>query len=190
MIRLWPLISVLAMLLLGWAVGERSTPVDDWFQRYRHSPAHWLLFFTDPPVLAILLAAGLAAALVRRQWRLAVVMLLAPPVAIALARLVKRLFDREKGGALAYPSGHTTLAVVVLGMVVLAVGAALWARLGAVTVCALGVLGQAVTYHYFTDTVGAVLLGTAVVCLAARIALPPPPLDTCQPRCDVDHNAR
>ena len=37
----------------------------------------------------------------------------------------------------------------------------------AVVVSVLGALGQAVTYHYFTDTVGAVLLGTAVVCVAA-----------------------
>ena len=33
--------------------------------------------------------------------------------------------------------------------------------------CLLGIVGQAVTYHYFTDTVGALLLGTAVVCVAA-----------------------
>ena len=30
-------------------------------------------------------------------------------------------------------------------------------------------LGQAVTYHYFTDTVGALLLGTSLVCLAAAV---------------------
>ena len=48
------------------------------------------------------------------------------------------------------------------------------------------VLGQAVTYHYFTDTVGAVLLGTAVVCVAALAAK----LDTCQPACDADHTSR
>jgi hypothetical protein len=29
------------------------------------------------------------------------------------------------------------------------------------------VVGQAVTYHYFTDTVGALLLGTAIVCVVA-----------------------
>jgi hypothetical protein len=154
------------MLFLGWAVGKGSTPIDDWFKGFRHSPAKWLLFFTDPRVLAIVLVACVAVALYRRQRRLAVVAALSPAVAVALVQLVKRLFGRRSDGALAYPSGHTTVMVVVMGLVVLAAGAALWAVLVAVTVCLLGVLGQAVTYHYLTDTVGALLLGTAIMCVA------------------------
>jgi hypothetical protein len=42
----------------------------------------------------------------------------------------------------------------------------------AVAYCALGMIGQGVTYHYFTDTVGALLLGTAIVCTAAWLAEP------------------
>jgi membrane-associated phospholipid phosphatase len=113
--------------------------------------------FTDPRVLALVLAAAVAVALYRRQWCLAVVMVVSPPVAVVLVELLKRLFDRQKGGALAYPSGHTTAAVAAV---------------------VIGMLGQAVTYHYFTDTVGGLLLGTAIVCVAAQIAR----LDTCQPR--------
>ena len=55
--------------------------------------------------------------------------------------------------------------------------------MSAVTVSLLGMLGQGVTYHYFTDTVGALLLGTAVVCVAALAA----ELDRRQPGCDADH---
>jgi membrane-associated phospholipid phosphatase len=166
------------MLLLGWAVGKRSTEVDDWFQGFGHSPVRWLLFFTDPRVLAIVLAACVAVALYRQRWRLAAVIVASPAVAVALVQLFKRLFDRHKGSSgssLAYPSGHTAVMVVVLGMVVLLAGAALWAVLVAVAACLLGMLGQAVTYHYFTDTVGALLLGTAIVCVVAQ-------LDRCQPR--------
>jgi hypothetical protein len=52
-------------------------------------------------------------------------------------------------------------------MVVLATGVALWAVLVAIPFGLLGMIGQGVTYHYFTDTVGGVLLGTAIVCVAA-----------------------
>jgi hypothetical protein len=163
------------MLLLGWVVGKRSTPVDDWFMQYRHSPAQWLLFFTDARVLALVLTAAVAVALYRRRWRLAAVMVVSPAVAVALVQLFKRLLDRQKDGYLAYPGGHVTVTVVVLGMVVLLAGAAVWAVLIAVTAVVLGMVGQAVTYHYFTDTVGGLLLGTAIVCVAAQ-------LDMCQPR--------
>ena len=48
---------------------------------------------------------------------------------------------------------------------------------------ATGMIGQGVTYHYFTDTLGAALLGSAVVCVAALAAK----LDRRQPGCDADH---
>ena len=79
--------------------------------------------------------------------------------------------------------------VVVMGMVVLVAGAALWAVLVAVAYCLLGMLGRGVSYHYFTDTVGALLLGTAIVCVAALASgTHPTGLDTCQPRCDLRHS--
>jgi hypothetical protein len=180
---LWPLIAVSAMVLLGWAVGKGSTSLDDWFSRFRSSPARWLLFFTDPWVLASVLALGLAVALSARRWRLATTMVMAPVIGIVLAQLLKRLFGRQNDGALAYPSGHTTAAVVVVGMIVVLAAGAVWVVFSAVVFSALAMLGQAVTYHYFTDTIGAVLLGTAVVCVAALVA----ELDRRQPRCDVDH---
>jgi len=52
MIRVWPPIALAAMVALGWAVGTGSTPVDDWFHQYGRGPARYLLFFSDPRVLA------------------------------------------------------------------------------------------------------------------------------------------
>jgi membrane-associated phospholipid phosphatase len=158
------------MLLLGWAVGRGSTAVDDWFQGLRHSPVRWLQFLADPWALAIVLVGCVAIAVARRQWYLAAAAVLAPAVAIVLARLFKLLFERQKGrGIFAYPSGHTTFMVVVLGMAIIVAGIALWAVLVAVAWCVLAMVGVGVTFHYFTDTVGGLLLGTAVVCLAALI---------------------
>jgi len=155
------------MVLLGWAVGTGSTSVDDWFQQHGRGLAKWLLFLTDPRVLGALLATCVVVALYQRRWRLAVVAVLSPPIAIALVQILKPLFDRQSDGVLAYPSGHTATMVVVMGIVVLVGRAALWSVLVAVPFCLLGMIGQGVTYHYFTDTVGALLLGTAIVCVAA-----------------------
>lgn len=157
------------VLSLGFAVGDGSTPVDDWFQRARGSALGALLFFTDFRTMSLVLLGAVAVALSGRRWVLAIVMMVSPVAAVWIARGLKHLFDRQKEGALAYPSGHTTLMVVVLGMVVLVLGARWWVLAGAAVWAVLGVLGQAVSYHYFTDAVGAVLLGTSVVCIAAVI---------------------
>lgn len=162
------------MLLLGWSVGKGSTAVDDRFAQDARvvvgEQPRWLLLFTDWWLLGPVLLACLAVALYRRRWRLAAVVATCPFVAIAIGQGCKRLFERHHGHYLAYPSGHTTLAVTVLGMVVLVAGGRWWAVLVAVVVSLLGLVGLiACGYHYLTDTIGAGLFGTALVCLAARI---------------------
>lgn len=184
----WPVVGLALLTLLGLAVGKGSTALDDWFQvaGAAHPGVGRLLVFTDGRVTLTLWALVLVVAALRRQWRLAAVAAVMPLVAIATARLAKQAFGRWKGDALAYPSGHTTLAVVVLGLAVLAAGAATWAVVAALAAAVLGVLGQGFTYHYLTDAVGAVFLGTALVCVAAWAA----GLDRCQPRCDTGHTDR
>ena len=157
------------MVLLGLAVRDGSTPVDDWFQHGRGSALGRLLFFTDYRTMLLALAVALGLALYRRRWTLAAVVAVTPVAAVWLSRLCKHLFGRLKEGAVAYPSGHTTLMVSVLGMLILVVGARPWVVITAIVWALLGVVGQAVTYHYFTDTVGALLLGSSVVCVAAVI---------------------
>ncbi|MDH6246376.1 PA-phosphatase [Mycobacterium sp. OTB74] len=171
-VRWWPPVGLLAMVLLGLAVGKTSTPVDDAFQRTGRATEPYsglLLFFTDPRVLTVILVVAVGITLWRKRWRLAVVMALCPQVAVYIERGFKHFFGRNKEGALAYPSGHTTLMVTVLGMVLLAAGAALWSRVLAGFFVTLGMLGQAMTYHYFTDTVGALLFGSSLVCVAGLL---------------------
>ncbi|HYJ54959.1 MAG TPA: PA-phosphatase [Mycobacterium sp.] len=185
-IRWWPVAGLALLTALGLVVGKGSTPPDDWFLAAGEAHPELgrvLLVFTDGRVVFALWAILLAIVLVRRHRRPTAVVAVAPFVAIVAARLAKWAFGREKDGALAYPSGHTTLAVVVLGLVVLVAGAATWAVVAAVTAAALGVLGQGLTYHYFTDAVGAVFLGAALVGVAAWAA----GLDRCQPGADLGH---
>jgi hypothetical protein len=176
-LRWWPPIGVLAMLVLGLLVGKSSTPIDIWFTRDADRAvgpsAYWLLIFTDWWFLVPVLAACLVVALYRRRWRLAVVILACPLVAISIVWVLKPLFDREKGGTLAYPSGHTTQMVTIMGMVVLIAGGRLWAVLVAVIASLLGMFGLACTYHFLTDTIGAAMFATAMVCIAAQVARAP-----------------
>jgi len=108
----------------------------------------------------------------RRWWRFAAVAVVFPPAAYLLVQVIKPLFGRMKGDGLAYPSGHLTMTTVVLGLVVLLAGGALWTVLIAASYVALAMLGVGSTFHYFTDTVGGMLLGTSIVCIAALLARP------------------
>ena len=186
-LKWWPAVALPLMVVLGLAVGDRSTSIDDWFNRNgwaAHPVLGRLLFFTEPLLLQLLLVAAVGLALYRRRWRLAAVVALTPLAGVVAVRVLKRLFGREREGALAYPSGHVTVMMTVLGVVVLVWGARRWLLLVAAVFAGLGTAGQALTYHYFTDTIGAVLLGSSLVILAATAAK----LDGCQPRCDLDHS--
>jgi hypothetical protein len=163
----WPPVAVAAMVVLGVAVGTGTTGLDAWFAD-RDFPRWWRVA-VDWRVLLAVLAATFAVALWRGRWRLAIATVFCPPLAIAVVWTVKPLFGRLSGGALAYPSGHVTTLVVVSGLVVLAAELRRWALAAAALAVAVGMLAVGSTFHYFTDTVGALLLGTAIVTLAARV---------------------
>ena len=58
---------------------------------------------------------------------------------------------------------------VLLGMLIIALGGKRWIVLTAVVVGTLGIIGQAVSYHYFTDAVGSMLLGTSMLAVAVVV---------------------
>jgi len=183
--RWWPPVGLAAMVLLGGAVRHGTTPIDAWFGHLGRELGRPLrrafLYFTEPWLVAGVLLAVIAMALYRGQRWFALAAAISPPVAVLLAQAFKRIFGRYRGDALAYPSGHTAFLVATLCLLVVAAGFALWAVAAAALLGLLGMFGQAITHHYFTDTVGAALLATSVVGVAVIV------LDRCQPRCDVGH---
>ena len=163
----WPSLGLPLMVLLGLGVRDGATPVDAWAQQARGGPLGWLLFFTDYRTAQALMLTGVVVALYRRLWVLVPAVIVAPYLGAEIVRVLKPLFGRMKDQGLAYPSGHTTVMVVVLGMLILAAGVHRWLVWAVAAFAALGIVGQAVTYHYLTDALGAVLLGTSLVCLTA-----------------------
>ena len=158
------------MIVLGLAVGKGSTPLDDWFDQFGHTPVRFLAYLTNPLLLAAVGLTVVGVALYRRWWRFAAVALVFPVAAYLLVQFIKPLFGRTEEDGLAYPSGHITMTTVVLGFFVAIAGGALWAMLIGFSYIALAMLGVGSTFHYFTDTVGGMLLGTAIVCAGSLLA--------------------
>lgn len=184
----WPVVAVGGMFVLGRLVGKGSTPLDSHLLAIDAPDP--LLVFVQAPVQIAVLGAAVTYALWRRRWQLAAVAALCPPVAVVSAQLLKRVFDRTRDGDLAYPSGHITALVVVAGMVVLVAGGRLSVVVAAAVAVMVGMVLVGISFHYFTDTVGALLLGSAYVAVAARLVIhrPTAQLDRRQPRCDLRHS--
>lgn len=114
------------MVLLGFGVRDGATPMDAWMQQARGGPLGWLLFFTDyRTAQALILAGVVVATMSRRLWALVPLMVVVPYLGSELTRTLKPCSAASREG-LAYPSGHTTVMIVVLGMLVLAVGRRRW----------------------------------------------------------------
>jgi uncharacterized membrane protein len=165
------------MVVLGLAVGRGPTAFDDRalrvMQRVLGPEPVWMLYFSWALPMMVILAVAVLIALVRRRWRLAVVVALCPLVSVIATRLLKPLFGRYKGDALAYPSGHTTVVITVMAMLVLAAGASVWLLLVAGVVTVIGGLSMAATdLHYLTDNIGSMFFASATVCLAVLAAGP------------------
>ncbi len=169
---------VTGLVLLGLAallgIGLSSRP--DWFDIWGllvirvapHSDTYRLLaYLGSPPVLLIGIIGAIIAAL-RRDRRRALACLLGPGLAILVAeQIAKPLVDRQLVvGHPSFPSGTVVAVSAVATVVVLALpqnarilavgGAALTELLVGVAVVGLG-------WHYPTDVVGGVLVGTGCV---------------------------
>lgn len=177
----WPVIGFTTMILLGLAVRSGDTGVDQWFVTASHellgTHPYWMLILNRVKVLVPLYLLAVGIPLWRREWRLAAVAALCPIVSIVGAKVLKVLFGRPWFGEfLAYPSGHTTVAITVAAMLVLVIGIRTWTVIVAALGAAIPSIGMASNgFHYFTDIIGGAFYATAMVCLAVLAAGPEAP---------------
>lgn len=162
---------LLGFVARGGTVGSGGiVPIGPWVPPSQGSALHWLQSFTDPRTATALLIAAAGAALYRRLWALLPLIMVVPLVSVGATENFQRFFGGLAGqGAAAYPSSPTTLMVVGLGLLVLAVGVRRWLVVAAGLFVLLGIAGQSVDVRYFTDSLGALLLGTSLVAVTAVI---------------------
>jgi len=136
----------------------------------------------------IVVAGAMALALALIAWRrrdrwAALLSAVAPVLAVALVDvLAKPLVGRHHGPALAFPSGHATVAAAAATLVLVLLNrwygwrrALSWLPAVAVLPLAVGTGVVRLGWHYPTDVVGGVAFGSAVVvALAAAIPAPAP----------------
>jgi len=111
----------------------------------------------------------------RRDWFAAVLCITGPAFAAFLVEFVaKPTIDRRINNSLSFPSGHTTLVSALATLVVLLAyrvsgprGAAAAAPPAVIVVTAVGLAVVQVGWHFLTDAVGGMALGTAAVLLVA-----------------------
>jgi membrane-associated phospholipid phosphatase len=177
--------AALGLLLAGHAQAGR---VDGWIDGRldarlgRHPRLADVNYLGDPFWVVAICAAAVAALLVFRRYRGALLVAIAVPLAGGLTdHVLKPLVDRTNYGSLTYPSGHTTAvtAMAVAAVVVLTgpgrpalPAAARWllsaALLALIPAIAVGLV--IAHYHFFSDTIGGAGVGIAVV-LGTALAL-------------------
>jgi membrane-associated phospholipid phosphatase len=170
--------AALGLLLAG---HSRPGPVDGWVDgqldarlgRYPQLAA--VNNLGDPLWVVVIAAAAVAACLLTRRFRGALLVAIAVPAAGGLTdHILKPVVDRTSNGALTYPSGHTAVVTTMAVAAVLVLtgpgrpplpaaprwllSAALLALIPCVAVSLI--IAQ---YHYFTDTIGGAGVGIAVV---------------------------
>jgi membrane-associated phospholipid phosphatase len=169
--------AVLGVLLAGHTQPGR---LDVWLDGHidaglgSHPRLADVTYLGDPFWVVVICAVAVAALLLARRWRGALLVAIAVPLAGGLTdHILKPLVDRTAAGALEYPSGHTTaVTTMTVAAVLVLTGpgrpplpAALRGVLsaGLLALIPLVAVGLVIAhYHYFTDTVGGAGVGIAV----------------------------
>jgi membrane-associated phospholipid phosphatase len=188
--RAWPVLAacVLVIATLGLLLREQAQPdrldsvVDTALVasfRGHQGVLPWLaLPGSTIPLIAVSIAIAAGCLIARRPNGVVLAVIAVPVTAFLDDRVLKHLVDRTHSGQLSFPSGHAASAMTlatVLGVLLhdpaqrtaarVARAALVLLTCAIASLVAVGVIG--LRWHYFTDTVGGVALGTGTVLLLA-----------------------
>lgn len=181
----------MAVWLSGDADGAAfDLPLDTWLLDHTGTTtAEVLLAVSEPGLTMGIVGVVVVGTALARRWDLAIFALVGPPLAVLVgSEILKPIIDRQyglaeqlSGGAVqagyAFPSGHETAltgVVVMLCVLLLRTTCGRRAKTIGVVVGALWVVVGAIGlvrnhYHYATDTLGGMCVGTVVVLATALV---------------------
>jgi undecaprenyl-diphosphatase len=190
--RAWPVlggcvfvIAALGFLLRGQAQPDRldsavDTAVVASFSGHRGALSWFALPGSTIPLIAVSVAIAVGCLIARRPNGVVLALTAVPVTAFLNDTLLKHLVNRTHLGQLSFPSGHAAAAMTlatVLGVLLHDPARRTAARVAraalVVVACAVAALVAAgvigLRWHYFTDTVGGVALGTGTVLTLALL---------------------
>ena len=184
---LFGVLVFLATQINSWWMTGSDTWVFNWFDEHRPHPSpgksNKIFAFIGQPVHVAIagLASGTVLALQARSVLRLIVVTGAVGAGAALEQTFKAIVERTPehvalldGYASTFPSGHVTGAATLFGMIAVCLGTrrsrevkATLAAVATAGVVSVGVLALYVRAHTFTDVIGGMVLGGALVALGA-----------------------
>lgn len=178
-----------AALVLGWAVvvlpGGAVNGLDQgWHDLMVRGRQPWML---ETSYVLNYVGGGWRASVVAPLVLIGMLVLLRRPragvytaatllVSVALAQLLKALFDRARPEDMlvvsdpgSFPSGHTTNAATIAVVLYLVFPRRWVAALGVIWTTAMALSRTILSVHWLTDTIGGMLIGTAAALLVAAL---------------------
>ncbi len=181
------LFSLLAIWVSSTPVPSCDEEISSWISGADSSLFKWLMeavsFLGEIPAATIMVVALVLVLLIYRRRLEALFVAILPLIGAVLNSDFKVLVDRPRpgddplGGGMSFPSGHTIFAVMLFGFLVIIAPKIIKSRrvtdivqvLSLIFILLMGVSRVYLQAHWFSDTVGSLLLGGIILAPAFAI---------------------